>query len=133
MSVCDSCGAEAVAGQRYCGYCGSTLARVCSACGADFTVLGEPGATPLLRAGRARLAAVRSHRAGERVEATAQTPEAIALLRSVDAKPLLAQTLLEQAGRGEGADAVEEARQICGQLRAPRRLERAGSIPGVAA
>jgi hypothetical protein len=90
-------------------------------------------ATPVLRAGHARLAAVQARRAGDPSSATTHAAEAIALLRSVDARPLLARTLLEQAGHGVSADAVEEARQICRQLRAAKWLERAESIPGVVA
>jgi class 3 adenylate cyclase/tetratricopeptide (TPR) repeat protein len=105
------------------------LARVMAAV-AD---LPPARATPVLRAGRARLAAVQAYRTDDRPSATAHTADAIALLRSVDARPLLAQTLLEQAGRGGSVDGVVEARQIWEQLRATKWLERAGSTPGVAA
>jgi class 3 adenylate cyclase/predicted ATPase len=35
MTSCASCGAEAAAGQRFCGQCGSPLAHSCAACGAE--------------------------------------------------------------------------------------------------
>jgi hypothetical protein len=90
-------------------------------------------ATPVLRAGRARLAALQARRAGDAEAADAHGAEAVALLRSVGAKPLLAETLLEHAVRDENPNGLEEARKICGQLGAAKWLERAGAVPGVAA
>ena len=47
-------------------------------------------ATPLLRAGRSRLAAEQAHRRGDLAEADGHDRRAIDLLRSLDARPLLA-------------------------------------------
>jgi class 3 adenylate cyclase/tetratricopeptide (TPR) repeat protein len=35
VTICTTCGAEAAPGQRFCGQCGSPLARPCPACGAE--------------------------------------------------------------------------------------------------
>ena len=81
-------------------------------------------ATPLLRAGRARLQAELAHRAGDPDAAGRFEQEAISLLRSVGARPLLALTLLERARRHPDPEALGEARAICDELRAQRWLER---------
>jgi tetratricopeptide (TPR) repeat protein len=81
-------------------------------------------ATPVLRAGRARLAAERAHRRGEAQTAEACEQEAMTLLRSVGARPLLARMLLERAGRREDTDSLAEARRIYTELGASRWLAR---------
>jgi hypothetical protein len=81
-------------------------------------------ATPLLRAGRARLEAERAYRQGGREAAERFGAEAIGLLRSVGARPHLAETLLECARRYPNAEMVAEARHIYEQLGATRWLER---------
>ena len=35
MNTCAACGAESPPGQRFCGHCGSSLARVCISCGTE--------------------------------------------------------------------------------------------------
>jgi hypothetical protein len=80
-------------------------------------------ATPLLRAGRARLAAEQAHRRGDPQATERFEDEAIALLRAVDARPLLASALLDRARRHVDADALGEARSIYERLGATRWLE----------
>jgi tetratricopeptide (TPR) repeat protein len=80
--------------------------------------------TPLLRAGRARLAAEQAHRRGDADAADDFEREAIALLRSVGARPLLARALVERAGRRDDAAALAEARGIYADLGATRWLAR---------
>jgi tetratricopeptide (TPR) repeat protein len=79
-------------------------------------------ATPLLRAGRARLAAELAHRRGDAESAGAHEREAIELLRSLGARPLLARALEERGRRREDADALAEARAIYSELGATRWL-----------
>jgi tetratricopeptide (TPR) repeat protein len=79
-------------------------------------------APPLLRAGRARLEAEKAHRTGDDQAAQRAEDEAIALLRSVGARPLLARALLERAGRRDDPEALEEARRIYSELGAIRWL-----------
>ena len=81
-------------------------------------------ATPMLRAGRARLEAEAAHRRGDSEAARRHEDEAIELLRSVGARPLLARALLERAGRRPDAEALAEARAILTELGATRWLER---------
>jgi class 3 adenylate cyclase/tetratricopeptide (TPR) repeat protein len=90
-------------------------------------------ATPLLRAGRARLAASNAYLDGDLDAVRACEDEAIALLRSVRAMPMLALTLLERAARRQAPEALSEARELCGRLGATQWLERSESIPEVAA
>jgi tetratricopeptide (TPR) repeat protein len=89
-------------------------------------------ATPLLRAGRARLLADLAHRRGDDAEARRCEEEAVGLLRSLGARPLLARTLAERAARREDQSAVQEARRIYAELGATRRLAEIGE-PGVTA
>ena len=79
-------------------------------------------ATPLLRAGRARLSAERAHRDGDAEASQGAEDEAIALLRAIGARPLLAKTLIETARRRDDAEALAEARSIYEELRATRWL-----------
>jgi tetratricopeptide (TPR) repeat protein len=81
-------------------------------------------ATPLLRAGRARLAAEQAHRRGDAEAADRYQTDAITLLRSVGARPLLAKALLERAQRHDDAEALDEARSIYQELGATRWLQR---------
>ena len=90
-------------------------------------------ATPLLRAGRARLQAELAHRAGDASASERFEGQAIALLRSVGARPLLAQALLERARRHDDTEALAEARAIYEELGAARWLERIGEASEVAA
>jgi tetratricopeptide (TPR) repeat protein len=90
-------------------------------------------ATPLLRAGRARLQAELAHRADDARAAHRFEDDAIGLLRSVGARPLLAQALLERGRRGQASEAVTEARAIYEDLGAARWIERIGEVSEVAA
>ena len=81
-------------------------------------------ATPLLRAGRARLGAELAHRRGDTEEAQRFEQEAIGLLRTVGARPLLALALVERARRGGDGQALAEARAIYQELGATRWLSR---------
>ena len=98
--------------------------RVLSELESFVAALPPARATPLLRSGRARLAAEEAHRRGEEDESERHESEAIELLRSVGARPLLAKTLLERAARHEDAAALAEARSIYSELGATRWLER---------
>ncbi len=89
-------------------------------------------ATPLLRSGRARLQAELAHRSGDHEAARRFEDEAIELLRSVGARPLLAQALLERSRRHEDGEALVEARAIYEELGATRWLERVESQLGAA-
>ena len=93
----------------------------------------RPRATPLLRAGRARLAAEQAHRRGDAAEADDREQEAIALLRSVGARPLLARALLERARRRDAPAALAEARAIYAELGASRWLARVEEPSGAVA
>jgi hypothetical protein len=99
-----------------------------------FVAALPPGrATPLLRAGRASLSAEQAQRRGDIQDADAFGQEAIALLRAVGARPLLARVLLDQARRREDPDALAEGRAICTELGASRWLARIDETSGVAA
>jgi class 3 adenylate cyclase/tetratricopeptide (TPR) repeat protein len=90
-------------------------------------------ATPLLRAGRARLQAELAHQAGDAEAVVQYEEQAIELLRSVGARALLPQTLLERARRRGDRDGLAEARAIYAELGATRWLERLdtelGAVP----
>jgi class 3 adenylate cyclase/tetratricopeptide (TPR) repeat protein len=90
-------------------------------------------ATPLLRAGRARLEAEMAHRQGDADGSRQREDEAIELLRSVGARPLLAQALLERWRRQADTEALAEGRAILSELGATRWLERLEQGSGVAA
>jgi class 3 adenylate cyclase/tetratricopeptide (TPR) repeat protein len=90
-------------------------------------------ATPLVRAGRARLQAELSHRATDDTAAERREQEAISLLRSVGARPQLAQGLLERARRHDDAEALAEARAIYEDLGAARWLARIDEPSGITA
>jgi class 3 adenylate cyclase/tetratricopeptide (TPR) repeat protein len=81
-------------------------------------------ATPLLRAGRARLAAAQAHHRREPEVVERFEDEAIELLRAVGARPLLARVLLERSRRREHPEALAEAREIYTELGASRWLAR---------
>jgi hypothetical protein len=81
-------------------------------------------ATPLLRAGRARLLADWAHHRGEESAAQRHEDEAISLLRSVGARPALASVLLDRARRDGDGEALAEARAIYAELAARRWLAR---------
>src|SRR3954454_19885424 len=59
--------------------------------------------------------------------------EAIALLRSIGARPLLARTLMERASRRDDEAALGEARAIYAELGATAWLARADEARGLAA
>jgi class 3 adenylate cyclase/tetratricopeptide (TPR) repeat protein len=90
-------------------------------------------ATPLLRAGRARLQAEQAHRAGDPTATETFEEQAITLLRDIGARPLLAQALLERARRTADEEARAEARMIYEELGAIRWLARLGETSEVAA
>jgi hypothetical protein len=90
-------------------------------------------ATPLLRAGRARLRAEAAHRSGDKASTDDLEREAISLLRSVGARPLLALALLERNRRHADDEALAEARAIYADLGASRWLMRIGEPSGLAA
>jgi tetratricopeptide (TPR) repeat protein len=98
-------------------------------------VAGLPpaGATPQLRACRARLEAERAHRSGDPDGAERFEEQAIALLRSLDARPHLARALLERTRRRSDPEALAEARAIYAELGATRWLERIDRRSEVAA
>ncbi|MGN6169879.1 MAG: hypothetical protein ACTHQQ_17175, partial [Solirubrobacteraceae bacterium] len=88
---------------------------------------------PLLRAGRARLRAELAHRRADREGAERFEEEAIGLLRSLGARPLLAQALLERARRRDHPEALAEVRAIYEELGAVRWLGRLEASIGVTA
>jgi class 3 adenylate cyclase/tetratricopeptide (TPR) repeat protein len=81
-------------------------------------------ATPLLRAGRARLAAEQAHRCGDHDAVDRAEDEAIALAREVGAQPMLARALLDRWRRRHDLEALAEARAIYAELGATRWLAR---------
>jgi tetratricopeptide (TPR) repeat protein len=89
--------------------------------------------TPVRRAQRARLLAERAFRSADGSAAVAHEAEAVELLRSAGAMPLLAGALLDQVRRRGDAAAVAEARSIFAELGATRWLERLdpelGAVP----
>jgi hypothetical protein len=90
-------------------------------------------ANPLMRAGRERLAAECAHRNGASDISIRHQDEAIALLRSIGARPLLAAALLERARRHDDADALAEARVIYTELGATRWLAKLDNVDRVTA
>jgi class 3 adenylate cyclase len=89
-------------------------------------------ATPLLRAGRARLRAERLHRGGDEEATKRHEDEAIGLLRSVGARPQLARALLERSRRRDDPEALAEARAIYTELGATRwlaRIDESSEVP----
>jgi tetratricopeptide (TPR) repeat protein len=90
-------------------------------------------ATPLVRASRARLAAEEAHRRGDLDEADGHDRRAVDLLRSSNARPLLARALLERGRRREDPAALAEARAIYSELGATRWLARIDEHSEVAA
>jgi hypothetical protein len=97
------------------------------------TALPPVRAKPVLRAGRARLAAERAHARGDSDGARRFESEAVGLLRSVGARPLLAHALLDQARRRDDKVALGEARAIYAELGATRWLARVDEMTGLAA
>src|SRR5207248_1316422 len=72
----------------------------------DAAALPSVLTTPLILAGRSRLGARLADLRGDRLAAEQMQDEAIGLLRSVQARPLLAKALLERARRSGDADAL---------------------------
>ena len=94
--------------------------------------LAPARATPLLRAGCARLRADRAHRRQDDAAARRYEQEAIVLLRGLGARPLLAHALAERAGRTGDPDSRREAQEIYSELGAVRwlaRLNESGQAP----
>jgi class 3 adenylate cyclase len=87
-------------------------------------------ATPLLRAGRAQLAAGLAHRQGDLETMDRLDSEAARLLLSVGARPFLAAALADHARRCEAPEALAEARSIYEELRAVRWLDRLDQATG---
>jgi class 3 adenylate cyclase/tetratricopeptide (TPR) repeat protein len=81
-------------------------------------------ATPLLRGGRARLAAENAHRCGDAETAARLEDEGSAALRSVDARPMLASALLDRFRRRGDREALAEAVRIYEDLGASSWLNR---------
>ena len=94
---------------------------VLAALEAHVDALAPNARSPIFRAAQARIIA---HRlvGTNRDRSEGYEREAIALLRDVGARPLLARALLERAGRGEDPDAVAESRALCSELGASRWL-----------
>ncbi|MFL5896264.1 MAG: adenylate/guanylate cyclase domain-containing protein [Thermoleophilaceae bacterium] len=90
-------------------------------------------ATPQMRAGRARIRAEQAHRRGDTTAVEAFEREAIMLLRSIGARPLLARALLERGRRHDDREALVEARAIFAELGAVRWLDRIDETSGLAA
>jgi class 3 adenylate cyclase/tetratricopeptide (TPR) repeat protein len=81
-------------------------------------------ATPLLRAGQARLLAERAHASGDRVGAEREEQRAFELVDKAGARPFQAQLLLDRARRHDDREALSQARAIFVELGAVRWLER---------
>jgi hypothetical protein len=90
-------------------------------------------ATPLLRAAQARVRAALAERNGDETRAREQELTAIAMLRDLGARPLLADTLVEFGRRNDDAEAIGEARAIYSELGATRRLAQIDEPSGLAA
>ncbi|MFL5841973.1 MAG: adenylate/guanylate cyclase domain-containing protein [Thermoleophilaceae bacterium] len=85
-------------------------------------------ATPLLRAGRARIRAEQAHRHGDTDAADGFEREATELLRAIGARPLLARALLERARRRDDDDPLTDARAIYADLGASRWIMRIDEV-----
>jgi hypothetical protein len=90
-------------------------------------------ATPVMRAGQARVRAELAHRRGDDEGARELQREAIAILRELGARPLLADALVELGRRGDDSDAIADARAIYAELGAERRLAQIDEPSGLAA
>jgi tetratricopeptide (TPR) repeat protein len=88
---------------------------------------------PVRRAQRARLTAEEAHLRGDEDTAQIHEREALELLESVAAKPLIAAALLDSVRRRGDADALSRAREIYTELGATRWLERIGQPSEVTA
>jgi hypothetical protein len=77
--------------------------------------------------------AEQAHLRGDRDTAAAYEREAVELLRSVGARPLLAHALLDSVRRGGDVAALTEAREIYEELGATRWLARIDQATGVVA
>ncbi len=77
----------------------------------------------LLRAGRAHLLAGLAHREGDPAKAAQRELEGIDILRTVGARPLLAQAQLDRVRRRDDPDALAEARAIATELGAVAWLD----------
>jgi class 3 adenylate cyclase/tetratricopeptide (TPR) repeat protein len=98
-----------------------------------FAQLPPADKTPLLHAAHARLRAELAHRAGDASASDQLEHEAIERLRSVGARPLLAQALLERHRRRGEEEALGEARAIYADLGATVWLTRIDEPSGLAA
>jgi class 3 adenylate cyclase/tetratricopeptide (TPR) repeat protein len=97
------------------------------------TKLRSAEATPLLRAGQARVRAELAHRRGDAATAREYEHEAITILRKLGAKPFVADTLVERARRSNDTEPLSEARAIYAELGATRRLAQIDDRSGLAA
>jgi class 3 adenylate cyclase/tetratricopeptide (TPR) repeat protein len=88
---------------------------------------------PVRRAQRARLLAEQAHREGNSEAAENHEQEAIELLKSVGARPLLAGALLDAVRRRGDVEALSQVREIYADLGANRWLERLDAELGVTA
>jgi hypothetical protein len=86
--------------------------------------LAPARATPLLRAGCARLQAHQAHMRLDSDAARRYEQEAIVLLRGLGTRPLLAHALAERAARTGDRDSLREAKEIYSELGAVRWLAR---------
>jgi class 3 adenylate cyclase/predicted ATPase len=90
---------------------------------ASFVASLSPGrATPLLLAGRARVSAEQAQRRDDLAAAWMYEDDALAQLRAVNARPLLARALLERAWRHKDPAALAQGREIYTSLKADRWL-----------
>jgi tetratricopeptide (TPR) repeat protein len=97
------------------------------------TGLRPAEATPLLRAGQARVRAELAHRRGDDTAARDHEQEALTILRKLAARPFIADTLVERARRSDETEPLSEARAIYADLRATRRLAQIDDRTGLAA
>jgi class 3 adenylate cyclase/tetratricopeptide (TPR) repeat protein len=90
--------------------------RVMGELEAFVTALPPARATPLLCAGAARLAAEQAHQRRDLAQAQASEMEAIELLRTAGARPLLARALDDRARRRADPEALAQAQAIYDEL-----------------
>jgi class 3 adenylate cyclase/tetratricopeptide (TPR) repeat protein len=99
----------------------------------DLEALHPARVTPVRLAQRARLRAEQAHRRGDQSAVVAHEREATELLRSIGARPLLADALLDSVRRRGDDEALAEARTLYEELGATRALERIRTMIGAPA
>jgi class 3 adenylate cyclase/predicted ATPase len=107
----------------------TAIAQVCG----QLEALAPARVTPVRLAQRARLLAEQEHRRGDEAAAVAREREATELLRSIGARPLLADALLDSVRRRNDEEALAEARSIYEELGATAALERLAAAETAAA